>query len=204
MATTRLSIFGTPGRPQSFAAKEAYVNSDINASDSGVAVDVASCLEFVVVVSDSGVAVDTAYLEFVVSDSGTGVDTSEIATAISVTDAGAGVDAAAQSYDIVSSDSGSIDREYAEDFCHFATASIAAFSLGGYLPTGSEGTDWPDEFQLWEIDGYLGDPLIAEGLMSLTESYTHVTATVSPAAVSASVNTCYLEDYYYQIGRAHV
>ena len=199
MATTRLSIFGTPGRPQSFAAKEAYVNSDINASDSGVAVDVASCLECVVVASDSGVAVDTAYLEFVVSDSGTGVDTSEIATAISVTDTGAGVDAAAQSYDIVSSDSGSLSREYAEDFCHFATASLAALSLGGYLPTGSEGTDWPDEFQLWEADGYLGDPLIAEGLMSLTESYTHVTATVSPAAVSASVNTCYLEDYYYRI-----
>ena len=148
--------------------------------------------------SDSGVGVDIAYFEFNDSDSGAGTDAGIIID-IASADTGAGVDAAAQSYDIVSSDSGSIDREYAEHFSHFATASIAAFSLGGYLPTGSEGTDWPDEFQLWEADGYLGDPLIAEGLMSLTESYTHVTATVSPAAVSASVNTCYLEDYYYRI-----
>ena len=77
------------------------------------------------------------------------------------------------------------------------SGSISAMSLGGYLPTGS--TDWPDEFLLWETDDCLGDPLISEGLMSLTDAYTPVSPALWSRALSAVVSPCYLQDFYYRI-----
>ena len=81
----------------------------------------------------------------------------------------------------------------------FATATLSACSLGGYLPTGYAGTDWPDEFQWWEADGYLGDPLIAGGEMTLLGSVVRVPVALSPMVKSAAVAACYLDDYYYRI-----
>jgi hypothetical protein len=116
------------------------------------------------------------------SDSGTGADSS---TAPEVTLP-------------IPTDSG-VGAEKSERFILFASATISAYSLGGYLPTGSAGTDWPDEFQLFETDDYLGDPLIQEGLLSLTNSYTHVPVSLTPEAKSGTLSPCYLDDYYYRI-----
>ena len=169
-----------------WGAEEAAFTPDKEATDSGTGAE-SSVIS--ITSSDSGTGADIGYLydpsvfwPAEGSDSGTGTDSSTApeVTLPTPTDSGVGA-------------------EKAERFILFAEATISAYSLGGYLPTGSADTDWPDEFRLWKTDDYLGDPLIQEGLLSLTNSYTHVAVSLTPEAKSGTVSPCYLDDYYYRI-----
>jgi hypothetical protein len=155
--------------------------------------------------SDSGTGAESSVVSIFSSDSGTGADIGylydpSVFWPAEGSDSGTGADSStAPEVTLPTPTDSGVGSEKSERFILFAEATISAYSLGGYLPTGSEGTDWPDEFQWWEADGYLGDPLIQEGLVSLTNSYTHVAVSLSPEAKSGTLSPCYLDDYYYRI-----